>query len=288
LRALAGSGLAAAVTLAASSACELVRPVDALEAHPDVVAIAVLLVAGESEARMLAVHPHRKRHELKPRVSATLDAPSWTARFSDELRLPACGQLGGSWHIPTRCLGARLPEAIRSGVTYGVNGTAPLGPFNGAVTVPNAPLLIEPEYSLWLPLPDEAGFVDTPIRYLVGSDVGTLLADVSDVYESQDGGGEVPIPVFNLGPFPVTLENAERDTVSVYVDEKPVRFALRLFGVGLHYTNFVKYTGVDPLPRPWPSFGLKGEGVYGYFDGLSYSRTVHISVGQTGDTGRAH
>lgn len=288
MRARAGCVLAFALTLAASSACEIIRPVDPLEAHPDVVAIAVLLVADESEARLLAIHPHRQWQEAKPEITATLEGPGWTAEFSEELRLPACGQVGGSWHVPGRCLGAALPAAIRSGGTYGLHGTAPLGSFTGEMKMPTVPLLVDPAYLKSLPLPDTAGLIDIPIRYQAGSDIGTLLADVSDVFETLDGGIEVEIPVSNLGPFPNALANSERDTVSIFQDRKPVRFLLRLLGVGRNYTNFVKYTGVDPLPRPWPTFGVEGEGVYGYFDGLVPSRIVRMSVGETGNPNRTN
>lgn len=284
----AASGLLAATSLAVSTACEIVRPVDPFEAHPDVVAIAVLLVAGESEARVAALHPHRQWSAAKPRFTATLEGPGWTVDFHRELRLSACGRTGAGWHVPARCVAAPLPEPIRPGGTYSVRGEAPLGPFKGRMTVPIAPDLIDPEYLKSLPLPDEAGLVDIPIEYQVSSEVGTLLADVFDVLETMADGTEVEIPVSHLGPFPATLGNAEQDTVSIYQDRRPLRFLLRLFGVGHNYTNFVKYTGVDPLPRPWPDFGIEGEGVYGYFDGVVNSRTVPISVGPVGNPSRTN
>ena len=282
-----GCGLLAATTLAASTACEIVRPVDPVEAHPDVVAVAALLVAGEEEARLLAVHPHRKLGDEKPLVTASLHGSGWTAEFSRELRLPACGRIGGSWHVPTRCLGATLPEAIQPGVTYGLSGTAPLGEFGGLMTVPAPPELLEPGQLVSLPLPDEAGLIDIPLQYRIGLDIGTLLADLWDVLETEDDGTEVEIPVFDLGPFPHPLALAEHDTISIYQDRRPLRFLLRLLGVGWNYTNFVKYIGTDPLPRPWPSFGVEGEGVYGYFDGLVHSRIARVSVGEPGDPQRA-
>lgn len=289
MRTRAGFGPVVALTLAASSACEIVRPVDPLEAHPDVVAIAVLLVAGESEARLLAIHPHRQRYEGKPQIGATLEGPGWTTGFTRELKLPACGQVGGSWHVPARCLGADLPAAIEAGGTYGLRGKAPLGSFEGETTVPAVPLLVEPEdpASNWMPLPDSSGLIYIPARSEVGPNVGTLLADLSDVMETVADGIEVEIPVSNLGAFPTVLANAEddmivTDTIAVYADQKPLRFALRVFAVGWHYTNFVKYTGVDPLPGPLPDFGVEGEGVYGYFDGVAHSEIVRMAVGEAG------
>lgn len=282
------SGLLVAAGLAASTACEIVRQVDPFEAHPDVVAISVLLVAGESEARVAALHPHRQWSAAKPRFSATLEGPGWTAEFTRELRLPACGRTGASWSVPARCVGAPLPEPIRAGGTYSIRGEAPLGSFSGQMTVPILPRLLEPEYLKTMPMPDEAGLLDIPIEYQVSADVGTLLADVFDVLETLADGTEVEVPASHLGAFPNALGNAEQDTVSIYQDSRPLRFLLHLFGVGHNYTNFVKYTGVDPLPRPWPDFGIEGEGVYGYFDGLVHSRSVPVSVGPVGNPNRTN
>ena len=47
-----GCGLVATVALTASSACDYIHP---LELHPDVVTLEVLLIAGESSARMLDI-----------------------------------------------------------------------------------------------------------------------------------------------------------------------------------------------------------------------------------------
>ena len=69
-----------APALTASPGCETTRP---FELHPDVVALAVLLVVGESEARMLAIHPNREAGAA-PEVTATLHGPGgWTAAFTD-------------------------------------------------------------------------------------------------------------------------------------------------------------------------------------------------------------
>jgi len=118
LRTRAGFVPAVALTVAASSACEIVRPVDPLEAHPDVVAIAILLVAGESEARLLAIHPHRQRYDQKPQIGATLEGPGWTAGFTRELRLPA------SWPPAARLSPLGDPAGLP-----GPSGAEPLGGF---------------------------------------------------------------------------------------------------------------------------------------------------------------
>ena len=60
---------------------------------------------------------------------------------------------------------------------------------------------------------------------------------------------------------------------------------MRLAGVGRNYTRFVENTGPTDndlghflVLRPWPETGIEGEGVYGYFDGVSFSRTVTVVV----------
>ncbi|MDE2973420.1 MAG: hypothetical protein OXU64_01685 [Gemmatimonadota bacterium] len=252
---------------AASPACE---PTDGFDLHPDVVALAVLLVAGENEARMLAVHPHRQPGDAAPQIAATLEGPGWKAAFSRTLELEACGGLLPG-PAPSICLGATPPEAIGPGVGYGIRGTAPLGGFTGEMRFPVPPLLVEPADTLRLSWRDvRFRTLSVPIRYQVPADVGTLLAHLYDF------AGEIPLPDHYL---PVD-RGARWGTLTVYpVDVVPVRFSLRLLGIGRHYTDFVKHIGAGhPLPRPWPSFGIEGEGVYGYFDGITPSRAARILV----------
>ncbi len=114
-----------ALALTASPGCETTRP---FELHPDVVALAVLLVVGESEARMLAIHPNREAGAA-PEVTATLHGPGgWTAAFTDAAGLETC-TLGKRWPSPVKCLRAALPEAIVPTGEYSLRGTAPLGSF---------------------------------------------------------------------------------------------------------------------------------------------------------------
>ena len=270
------------VVLALAAACEIVRPVDPLEAHPDVVALALLLVAGESEARLLAVHPHRDVADGKPEITAYLDGPGWTASFSESVRLPTCGELGGSWRVPSKCFRATLPEPIESGGEYGLWGTAPLGSFTGRTEVPELPLLVNPANTLRLSMPDTAGLIHIPMRYVVGPETGTLLADLYDAVEILEDNTEEEIPISHIGAFPTALEITGVDTISIYQDGVPMRFLLRVLGIGWNYTNFAKYPGIDPLPRPWPSFGIEGEGVYGYLDGIASSEIRRVIVGQPG------
>lgn len=259
------------------SACDFTRPSDPFAAHPDVVTVSLLLIDGEREARLVAVHPHRPRSAEPPKLTATLKGPGWTAAFSEELEMETC-TLAASWPGPVRCLGAMLPEPIRASSAYAVEGTAPLGSFKGAMTMPAAPNLVDPGDSLGLPAPPKFTGLDIPMKYSAGSDVGTLLADVLEAYETQEDGTEEEVNRFHLGPFPQPVEGAGADTVYVYYQDKDLRFELRVLGIGWHYTNFLAHVGTFPTPRPWPSFGIEGEGVYGYFDGLSPSRAARIRI----------
>ena len=260
-----------ALTLAASSACEVT---DLSDLHPDAVALAVLLVAGESEARMLAVHPHRQPGDAAPEITASLEGPGWKAAFSGTLELEACsGLLPGPF--PSRCLGAVLPEAIRPGGGYGLHGTTLLGSFTGEVRLPTVPLLLEPLDTLRLPKRAERGSISIPIRYHVGSDSGTLLAAVLDYFVMHQNGEETELQ----NRYQEVDRGRTEATVSVLQYGRGIRFSLRLLGIGWHYSDFVKHMDIDyPLLRPWPSFGIEGEGVYGYFDGVTPSRAARVLV----------
>lgn len=257
-------GLVLSLALAASPACEIVRP---LEPHPDVLALAVLLHAGEREARMLAVHPHRKSDQAPPRITATLEGPGWTADFRYTLKIEAC-TLPDRWPGTATCLAADLPERILPGEEYRIRGKAPLGPFTGEMTVPEVPLLLEPPARLRLLVPNLLLPVEIPMRFHVGPEVGTLLAELKDATATVEGS------------LPRLVEGAEADTITILPDGRPVRFSLYILGIGWNYTNFLDRVGLDLVPRPWPSFGIEGEGTYGYFDGATPSRLARIEVGR--------
>lgn len=282
MRARAAFRLATALAaVAGSTACDnFIRPPDPLDVDPDVVSVAIMLVAGEAEARLLAAHPHRQDDEDPPTLTATLRGPGWTAEFSDTLELRACSG-GDNWPGPARCLRAVLPEVVKGGEEYEIEGTAPLGSFSGEAVLPVAPVLIEPGDSLHLPMPTEYEEHLIPMRYRIGDDIGTLLADVLDAFRMEEDGTETELESHYLGYFGRPLEGAEADTVRIhYFDEheRPLRFSLRLLGIGWNYTNFLENEGVFPLPKPWPSFGIEGEGVYGYFDGVVPSRVTRVWV----------
>lgn len=262
-----GFGLVAVLALTVSSACVYSDP---LELHPGIVSLEVLLVAGESEARMLAIHPHQA--DAVPEVSARLVGPGWEAAFSETLELKACT---GARVDSARCLRAALPEPVRAGADYGLRGTAPLGSFTGETRVPDPPLLLTD--TLHLSWPEEGERHAIPLRYRAGSDIGTLLVGVRDIMETREDGTEVELPAGDLRFSPRSVDlAATADTVWMDVRERPLRFTFILLGVGWGWTNLLYVE--SPALRPWPAFGLKGEGVYGYFDGVTPSRAARIFV----------
>lgn len=272
MRARLRCGLALAAALAAFPACEIVRPLDP---HPDVVALTILLVAGEREARMLAIHPHREEGFTAPVVTAELTGPGWSVGFRKRPPLEACTPAVG-WPGPIRCMAADLPEPIRAGAQYGIAGRAPLGSFTGEMTVPGAPLLLEPPPDLTMRARNLLTPVDIRVLFDTGPDIGTLLAQVSDVEEYDQRW--VGVPDTLLGTFPQLLEDTRTDTITVIPRGKPLRFTVQLLGIGRNYTNFLDKAGLDPVLPPWPGFGIEGEGVYGYFDGMTWSLASRIRI----------
>lgn len=263
----------ALLLLLGSSACKITRP---FEPDPDVVALGVLLVVGEDEARMLATHPHRERGEAAPKITAELVGPGWRVAFSDTLPLDAC-TAAEEWTGPTACLRAALPETIRGNVAYSLRGRAPLGSFAGRITAPAPPDLIAPPDTLRITIPLRPELLGLALRHEVGLDVGTLLVELLDVFETQDDGTVTEIPAERMGFSVKSIELRESNVVSIRHRGRPVRFSLRLHGLGWRYTTFMRHRGrTDPLVRPWPNFGIEGEGGYGYFDGVAISRRAHI------------
>lgn len=279
MRSRRGSSVATVVAAVALSGCELVRGLDPLEAHPDVVVVLAMLVGGEREARILASHPHRLEFEPKPRVTATIQGPGWTADFTEDLPLVDCYDVGGAWHAPSKCIGAILPEPIGAGVTYELSGTAPLGSFSGQATMPMGPELVHPAFAFGIPAQDDWGPVDVPLSYRVEADAGMVLADVRELVELQLDGTKEALPDFAAGRFPEVLASFEADTISVLQRRRPLRFVVTVVSVGWTYVNFAEFHGIDPLPRPWNDYGLTGNGVFGYFAGKTPSRPIEVHVG---------
>jgi len=263
------TGWAIVSALVAASAC--VEDYGPLELHPDVVWLEILLVAGESEARMLAIHPHREPEDDAPEVDARLRGPGWESAFSETLELQACTD---DYVDAAECLRAALPEPVRAGATYGLLGTAPLGSFTGEARVPDAPLLLTD--TLRLSWPEEGERLTIPLRYRAGPDIGDLSVDVRDIFETLEDGTEVELDSHYLSSGPGWLDpDSTAGTVRIYVREKPLRFSLSLLGVGWNRTNMFT---VDPVLQPWPGFGIEGDGVYGYFDGVTRSRAARVFV----------
>ena len=264
----------------ALSACELFRPADSIEAHPDVTTITIVLEAGEAEARLLAVHPHRPQNAEAPEITAVLEGPGWTATFSAQPDPDSCAYTMpvANWPGPARCYGAALPEAVRASRSYGIRGTAPLGSFTGSMTTPAPPVIEDPAGDVQLTAGGNEWSVAIPLEYRKGPDIGTLFA-YADYWEIQEDGTEVGL----WGQYPLALDGDAADTLHHIANPAlDHRLEFRLFGIGWHYTNFVAEFSEFPLPQPWPDFGIEGEGVYGYFDGLTPSDTVEIRVVRTG------
>ena len=262
-------GWAVVSALVAASAC--IEDFGPLELHPDVVWLEVLLVAGEREARMLAIHPHREPEDDAPEVDARLRGPGWESAFAETLELQACTDADVD---PAECLRATLPEPVRAGATYGLLGTAPLGSFTGEARMPDPPLMLTD--TLRLSWPEEGEQLPVRLRYRAGPDIGALSVDVRDVFETREDGTEVELDVHHLRSGPGGLDPAATaGTVRIRVREKPLRFSLTLLGVGWNRRNMFI---LGPVLRPWPVFGIEGDGVYGYFDGVTRSRAAHVFV----------
>ena len=134
--------------------------------------------------------------------------------------------------------------------------------FTGETTIPAMPLLVNPADTVRLSLSDTTRYV---LRYQADSATGALLMDQ-----------KLTKPNLELTRF---VEVG--DTIELSGFSEPFALALRLRGIGWNYTNWFKRTGGELVLPPWPSFGIEGEGVYGYFGGVSTpTRWVHIIVGE--------
>lgn len=254
----------ALLALGTATGCEIARPPSL---DPDVVALTVILEVGEREARLTAWHPHAGAASA-PAITVELGGPGWKASFSHTVD-PCLYDDYDDFLRNVVCLEAALPEPVRPGATYGLSGETPLGAFTGTMEMPNPPVLIEPRDTFY------ARGADVPLRYRVDRTIGFLVADI--------GGGCSRVT------RKLDLKSAGVDTVAIYRVKPPCAASpLRLAGVGLNYARFMEAFGTDYFPRaagrgeyllrrPWPKSGIEGEGVYGYFDGVGYSRTVVVA-----------
>ena len=238
LKARTGPGLFVALSLAVSSACDITRPPDL---HPDVVALGVLLFAGESEAHLLAIHPHRRREDAAPNITATLEGPGWTAAFAHAADLAAC-TLAEEWLGPSKCLRAALPEAIRPDGAYGLHGTAPLGCVHRGDenAHPTAPARAGRHRARGYPGRWQSDRDSAPLRTWPGCRYPS--GGVDGFLRDPEDGTEERLAWHTIVPLGVL----KGDTIRVGYNDKPLRFSLRLLGVGWHYTDFVEQGGRIP------------------------------------------
>jgi len=257
-------GLPAALAVVGFAACEMFRAPDL---DPDAVVLSLLVESGKRTARMLAGHPHRDWGEAHPEISATLEGPGWTADFfvpvtSTEM----CGDRPRQGR-PRICMVASLPEAAAPG-RYRLRGTAPAGPFTGEMTIPAIPLMERPADTVRIPSPDTSGFFPIPLHYRVDSGTAALLVD--RVRHRRGRLDSLGTALLEVG-----------DTLHAWYDGSPYTLDARVRGIGPNFTDWVRHTGDKLVLPPWPSFGIEGVGVYGYFDGISAPAPwVHIIVGE--------
>lgn len=276
----------AALALVAALGCELPDP---SSSDPNWVAIASLLEVGEREAYILARYYHSDAWERppvgQPAIAVSLEGPGWTVPLADTAARWICGPLGyfdvaDLEEEEDVCLRGTLPEAIRSGVDYRLSGMTEHGPFTGRTVVPQPPLLLEPESdTVRFRAEDMGGWgggMWVPVRYRFGPDVGTRFGEM--------GGTATPFRTTELVGAESGRVSFDPDTFLYSPEPVAVPVPMRLAGVGLNYTRFVENTERTSIEadylvlRPWPETGIEGEGVYGYFDGVSYSRTVTVVV----------
>jgi len=244
---------------------------------PDVISIAMVLVAGEGQAHLLVGRPFLGRFDPPPKVTATLIGPGWRAAFTRETDLAdGCGGGPTDWPIPKVCLNATLPEPIREKATYRLKGRGPKGSFTGVTTVPAAPSLQAPVDTVWLPGP--VGQIRIPIRYHALPEVGTLRPEVLQTVADSTG---------NVSKWkqvsPNHLDAHGREaTVAWFFERNFQRASLHLLGVGQRYTYFWDAWEFDLNRVLWPKAGLSGEGVYGYFDGSAKSRSIEVRLADEG------
>ena len=257
------------LTPIALSACEWRDPV---ELNPDMVVLEVLLVAGESEARMLAVLPHRGPEDAPPELSARLRGPgsAWEAAFSETLETKAC-RIEHVLYMPAKCLRAALPEPIRAGAAYRLRGTAPLGTFTGETRVPDHPVISA--HTLRLGWSDDYETA-IPLRYRAGSDIGSLSFGGRDIFLTLEDGTEIEVSADDLGLPQTVAATPPVDTAWLATGTRPARLHLLPSGLGWEWTNMEQLK--DETMQPWPNFGIEGEGVYGYFSGMASSQPVLV------------
>ena len=197
-----------AIVLIALTFAGCIRSADQVVPESDILAIAVVLVAGRSDVSLLAMHPHRSQSGSPPAIELRLVGPGWEAAFSEEVDPADCRMTDlETWPGTSICLRARLPEAIRERTMYRISGSGPEGPISGATVVPSAPVILEPvDGQVFPPIhTDEDDFV-VPIRFDVPSDVATLHSEVVDAVEIQSDGLQEPVGPMSCQPMVLDVQ----------------------------------------------------------------------------------
>ena len=261
--------MAVLIGLTAPAGCDYLAPSERL-VDPEAISIALVLLAGERHAHLLAGHPFLHRSDPPPEITATLIGPGWRATFAHRTDPQAgCGRRPDDWPIPMVCLNAVLPEPILEETAYQLEGSGPKGPFTGEAVVPAAPLVLDPVDTVWLP--SSTVVVEIPIRYRAPPEVGTLRPEVFQTV--RDGGGSESrwIRVFPRE----LLVNARRDIVVWQYTPRLERASLHLLGIGTNYSHFWR---MHESRLRWERAGISGEGVYGYFAGSARSLPVEVRL----------
>ena len=252
--------------------CDYFAPPERL-VDPDAITIALVLVAGDSQAHMLAGHPFLLASDPPPKVTASLVGPGWRAEFADRTDpVDGCGGGPTDWAIPMVCLNAVLPAPIREGVDYRLQGRGPKGSFTGHTVVPAAPRIWSPGDTA---LSGPVSLIRIPIRYRVPREVGTLRPEVLQTV--GDGAGT---RTEWIRPLPWELDvDSQANTVAWSYPAKFRRASLHLLGIGRNYTYFWRR---HPRRATQLRAGISGEGVYGYFDGSAKSHPIEIRLDDGG------
>ncbi len=248
----------------------------------DVTTVGVIIEAGQSEAFLLASHPHRVFGEGLPVVSATLSGPWWEAGFSDTVDLGWCRVfVPEQWAGPAVCLRAALPEPIEVGARYSLSGQAVNGSFEGATTVPPPPIVLEPADTVRL----------TSVKYREPAKINisteesrlihALTLDVANAFQLDQEGGRTRSDIIAFSPTDVIKVQREIQRIRVYGPWVAPGFTFDLYLLGLerNYGSFVQRVQEGVMRPPWHRFGLSGdEGVYGYFGAVTSSRAIHVVI----------
>ena len=173
------------MAILAPGGCDYIAPPDPLALDPDVISIAIVLVAGESQAHLLAGHPHRPASDPPPRVTATLVGADWRIAFTSARDQSDCRGGPTDLPFPKICLQAVLPEQIREGATYKLEGEGPKGSFTGETVVPAAARVLDPGDTVWLP--DSIRTIRIPTRYRAPPEVGMLRPEMFATFSDSTG-----------------------------------------------------------------------------------------------------